>query len=117
METDRLSQSELFGICPYATTQKLLGGKWALVVLHELREGGTMRFGALQRALPDLTQATLTKQLRALEANDLVVRTVYAEVPPRVEYRLSEMGEAFGPVLDSLAEWGNTYIEYKRCRA
>lgn len=117
MDATQMSQRELFGICPYATTQKLLSGKWALVVLHELREGGTMRFGALQRALPDLTQATLTKQLRTLEADALIVRTVYAEVPPRVEYRLSEMGEAFGPVLDSLAVWGNAYIEYMRRRA
>lgn len=110
METAMLSQTELFGVCPYATVQKLLSGKWALIVMHHLSQG-TMRFGQLQRALPDLTQATLTKQLRTLEADGLVARTVYAQVPPKVEYCLTEMGEAFRPVLDALAVWGNQYIQ------
>lgn len=110
MEIAPLTQDALFGVCPYATVQKLLGGKWALIVMHHLSQG-TLRFGQLQRALPDLTQATLTKQLRTLEADGLITRTVYAQVPPKVEYCLSEMGEAFRPVLDALAVWGNQYIK------
>lgn len=100
-----------FGLCPYATAQRLLGGKWAVLVLHHL-SGGTLRFSQLKRRMPALTQATLTKQLRELEKNGLVCRKVYAEVPPKVEYSLTPIGLEFGQVLDSLEHWGKSYIEY-----
>lgn len=105
------TQTELFMKCPYATAQKILSGKWALLILHYL-SSGTLRFNELQKMLPDLTQATLTKQLRSLENYGLVNRTVYPQVPPKVEYSLSEMGEEFDTVLKSLNAWGAKYIDY-----
>lgn len=104
-------KQEKFGVCPFVTAQQVLSGKWALLVLHYLSEG-TLRFGALQRAMPEMTQATLSKQLKAMEQNGLVVRTAYNEIPPRVEYSLSGMGRAFLPVLDALEQWGDRYIGY-----
>ena len=104
-------QQDLFGKCPYVTAQKLLTGKWTLLIMHHLSEN-TLRFNELQRALPDLTQATLTKQLRMLEDNGLIIRTVYNQIPPKVEYSLSELGQHFEPVLEALQVWGIEYIEY-----
>jgi DNA-binding HxlR family transcriptional regulator len=103
-------QQDLFGICPYVTAQKLLTGEWTLLILHFLN-WKTMRFGELQRNLPDLTQATLTKQLRMLEEHRLVARTVYSQIPPKVEYSLTELGRRFSPVLAELEAWGNLYIQ------
>jgi DNA-binding HxlR family transcriptional regulator len=102
---------DLFGICPVTTVQKMIGGKWSILILYHLSHG-TMRFGELNRLLPMLTQATLTKQLRSLEEYRLVVRTVYAQVPPKVEYSLSNIGEKFLPVLDAISEWGEEYKKY-----
>ena len=104
-----LTQEELFGKCPYATTQKVLSGKWALILLYHLSEK-TYRFNELQRLLPEITQSTLTKQLRALEEYGLITRTVYAQIPPKVEYQLSKMGQDFTTVLDELKIWGDKYI-------
>lgn len=104
-------QEDLFGKCPYVTAQKLLTGKWTLLIMHHLSEN-TLRFNELQRALPNLTQATLTKQLRMLEDNGLIVRTVYNQIPPKVEYTLSDLGQHFEPVLEALQVWGIEYIEY-----
>lgn len=104
-------QEDLFGKCPYVTAQKLLTGKWTLLIMHYLNEN-TMRFNELQRALPDLTQATLTKQLRMLEDNGLITRKVYNQIPPKVEYSLGELGHKFSPVLDAIEVWGSEYIDY-----
>lgn len=104
-------QEDLFGICPYVTAQKLLTGKWTLLIMHHLSTN-IMRFNELLRALPNLTQATLTKQLRMMEENGLIVRTVYNQIPPKVEYSLSELGNHFRPVLEALQVWGNEYIDY-----
>lgn len=106
-----VSQIELFGKCPYATAQKILSGKWTLIILYFLSEK-TFRFNELQHRLPDITQTTLTKQLRNLEEYGLVVRTVYPQIPPKVEYSLSEIGIEFISVLDVLKVWGDKYIEY-----
>jgi DNA-binding HxlR family transcriptional regulator len=108
-------QEDLFGRCPYVTAQKLLTGKWTLLIMHHLSTK-SMRFNELHRTLPHLTQATLTKQLRMMEENGLIVRTVYNQIPPRVEYTLSELGERFSPVLNAIQEWGNAYIEYLQKR-
>jgi DNA-binding HxlR family transcriptional regulator len=105
------AKKDLFGICPFATAQKLLAGKWTLLIFHNLSLR-TMRFNELQRELPDLTQATLTKQLRILEESGLITRTVYNQIPPKVEYSLTELGRQFEPVLKSLEDWGNKYIEF-----
>ena len=105
-----LTQDELFGKCPYATAQKILSGKWALIILYHLSQG-TLRFNELQRALPKITQATLTKQLRTLETYGMVERNIYPQIPPKVEYSLSQMGQDFTIVLDSLKIWGDRYIK------
>jgi DNA-binding HxlR family transcriptional regulator len=106
-----ITQEELFGKCPYATAQKILSGKWALTILHYLNEN-KLRFNQLHRLIPDLTQATLTKQLRTLEEYGIITRTVYAEIPPKVEYELSDIGKDFSEVLDSLKIWGDKYIDF-----
>lgn len=102
-------KKDLYGICPYVTSQKLLQGKWALLILHHLDEQ-TLRFKELERKLAPITQSMLTKQLRSLETNGIITRKVYNDIPPKVEYSLSELGIKFKPVLNSLAEWSNHYI-------
>lgn len=102
--------NELFGICPFVTAQKLLQGKWAILILHALNEG-TKRFNELERDI-QITHATLSSQLKYMEKEGLVHRTVYPEVPPRVEYSLTAMGRRFAPVLDSIQGWGEEYIEF-----
>ena len=103
-------KDELFGICPFVTAQKLLQGKWAILILHALNEG-TKRFNELERDI-QITHATLSSQLKYMEKEGLVHRTVYPEVPPRVEYSLTAMGRRFAPVLDSIQVWGEEYIEF-----
>lgn len=101
----------LFGKCPYFTAQKVLSGKWSILIMYHLNDG-TLRYGELQRKLGDITQATLTKQLRMLEDYGLISRHVYNEVPPKVEYSLTDLGKAFNPVLEQLRIWGDKYIEF-----
>ena len=103
-------RASLYGVCPFATTQKVLTGKWCIIILYQLSTG-TKRFNQLQRLLPGITQTILMKQLRQLEKDKLVIRTVYAEVPPRVEYSLSELGKSFKSVLDTIETWGLHYIK------
>ena len=91
--------------CAVEATLDLIDGKWKGVILFHL-QAGTQRFGELRRRMPGITQRMLTKQLRALEDDKLVIRKVYAEVPPRVEYTLSEIGESLRPVIDTLKAWG-----------
>ena len=106
-----LTQEELFGKCPYATAQKILSGKWSLIILYHLSEN-TLRFNQLQKLLPDITQATLTKQLRTLEEYGMIIRTVYPQIPPKVEYKLSDIGNDFSQVLNSVKIWSDTYINF-----
>lgn len=103
-------ENNLFGVCPFVTAQKLLQGKWAILILHALNEG-TKRFNELERDI-QITHATLSSQLKYMEKEGLVHRTVYPEVPPRVEYSLTAMGRRFAPVLDSIRIWGEEYIEF-----
>jgi len=104
-------EKELYGVCPYVTAQKLLTGKWTLLIMKHLSER-VMRFNELHKVLPDLTQSTLTKQLRMMEENGLLVRKVYNQIPPKVEYSLSDLGKDFKPVLNAIEIWGSEYIEY-----
>lgn len=94
--------------CPVATTVQLIGSKWKLLIIRNLRER-PWRFNELKKDLDGISQKVLTDSLRALEADGIITRTVYAEVPPRVEYALSELGEAMGPILDSMAKFGSAY--------
>ena len=94
--------------CPVEVTLNLIDGKWKGVILFHL-QAGTCRFGELRRRMPRITQRMLTKQLRALEEDGLITRKVYPEVPPRVEYTLSETGERLRPVIDVLHAWGEEY--------
>lgn len=103
--------NSLFGKCPYFTAQKLLSGKWSILIMYHLNKG-TLRFGELQRTMEGITQATLTKQLRMLEEFGLVNRYVYPEIPPKVEYSLTELGKEFQPVLEQVRVWGDKYIKY-----
>lgn len=102
---------DLFGICPYVTAQKVFAGKWSILIIFYLSEK-SLRFGELQRKLPDITQTTLTKQLRSLENQGMIIRHVYPEVPPKVEYSLSEIGREFLPVLSQFQVFGKKYIDY-----
>ncbi len=94
--------------CPVEATLELIGGKWKGIVLFYLLDG-RLRFGELKRKIGCVTQRMLTKQLRELEASGLVSRIVYAEVPPRVEYELTEEGESLKSVLAALKKWGETH--------
>jgi DNA-binding HxlR family transcriptional regulator len=95
--------------CPVEATLDLIGGKWKGVVLYHLTDG-VLRFNELRRRLSGITQRMLTKQLRELEEVGLIVRTVYAEVPPKVEYTLSPRGESMKPVIQALQAWGEDYL-------
>jgi len=95
--------------CPVEATLELIGGKWKGLVLYHLLQG-TMRFNELRRKTPGVSQRMLTRQLRELEGAGLIVRTVHAEVPPRVEYRLSTEGESLRPVIVALADWGRNFL-------
>ena len=97
------------GICPIRDILSRLGDKWSLLVLTTLYSNGTMRFNDIQRSLGDISQRMLTVTLRSLEADGLVHREVYPEVPPRVEYALSDLGETMRPILDAMQEWGTNY--------
>lgn len=95
--------------CPVEGALQLIDGKWKGVILYHLLEK-TMRFNELRRRLPSVTQRMLTNQLRQLEADGLIVRKVYAEVPPKVEYSLSERGRTLHPVIAALKRWGDQYL-------
>jgi DNA-binding HxlR family transcriptional regulator len=96
--------------CPLDIALNMVSGKWKMAILWQLTKN-TVRFNELQRLLPNITQKTLTQQLRELEQDGLITRQVYPEVPPKVEYRLSELGRTFIPVLNSLCQWGKDYKE------
>ena len=110
MKRERCEKENKFGICPFVTAQQLLSGKWAILILESL-VNGPKRFNQIQKEI-DVTQATLATHLRQLEEEGLLTRTVYPEVPLRVEYELTDIGREFKPVLDSIETWGVKYIEY-----
>lgn len=94
--------------CPVETTAQLIGSKWRLLILRDLL-GSSRRFGELRRSVGDISQKVLTTNLRDMEEHGLVVRRVYPEVPPRVEYGLTELGRSLGPVIDAMRGWGEAY--------
>jgi DNA-binding HxlR family transcriptional regulator len=95
--------------CNMNITLDIIGGKWKLMLLNKIREECPMRFGVLRRKLPHITQATLTAQLKQLERDGVILRKAYAESPPRVEYKLTEIGKSLIPIMDSLCAWGEDY--------
>ena len=94
--------------CPVETTLMLIGDKWKVLILRDLLTG-TKRFGELKRSVGNVSQKVLTAQLRAMEESGLLTRKVYAEVPPRVEYSLTELGQSLKPILDVMKNWGEEY--------
>lgn len=94
--------------CPVETTLTLIGNKWKVLILRDLIPG-TKRFGELKKSLGTVSQKVLTAQLRDMEADGLLTRTVYPEVPPRVEYTLTDLGMSLRPILDSMWTWGENY--------
>ena len=94
--------------CPVETTLMLIGDKWKILILRDLLTG-TKRFGELKKSIGHVSQKVLTAQLRDMEANGLVHRKVYAEVPPRVEYSLTEVGQSLKPITDAMGAWGEKY--------
>ena len=99
--------------CPVETTLTLISDKWKVLILRDLMPG-TKRFGELKKSIGTVTQKVLTAQLRQMEARGLLTRTVYAEVPPRVEYTLTDLGRSLRPVLDAMEAWGKAYQENAR---
>ena len=110
-ETDMKTKDELPD-CPVATTVQLIGNKWKLLILRDLL-ARPWRFNELRRDLDGISQKVLTESLRSLEEDGIVSRTVYAEVPPRVEYALTDLGESMRPILDAMQVWGNAYKAQK----
>ena len=94
--------------CPVATAVSLIGGKWKLLILRNLLVR-PWRFNELRKNLEGISQKVLTDSLRAMEEDGIITRTVYAEVPPRVEYALSPLGESMKPILDAMEQWGTEY--------
>ena len=96
--------------CPVATTVQIIGSKWKLLIIRNLLER-PWRFNELKKNLKGISQKVLTDSLRSMEEDGIITRTVYAEVPPRVEYSLSDIGETMRPILDAMKEWGVNYKE------
>nr|WP_302656934.1 helix-turn-helix domain-containing protein [uncultured Agathobaculum sp.] len=94
--------------CPVETTLTLISDKWKVLILRDLMNG-TMRFGELRKSIGQVSQKVLTAQLRQMEGSGLLTRTVYPEVPPRVEYTLTDLGRSLKPILDAMREWGEEY--------
>lgn len=101
-------QKKTLPACPVETTLTLIGDKWKVLILRDLLTG-TKRFGQLKKSIGSVSQKVLTAQLRAMEESGLISRKVYAEVPPRVEYSLTELGSSLKPILDAMVIWGQGY--------
>ncbi|MEK8130702.1 helix-turn-helix domain-containing protein [Paenibacillus filicis] len=95
-------------------TLQVIGGKWKPVILYILLTEGTKRFGELRRMMPTITQGMLTNQLRELERDGMIVRRVYQEIPPKVEYFISDYGQTLSTVLGDMCGWGFQHLEYKK---
>lgn len=110
LDTMEASMNEIKELpaCPVETTLSLIGDKWKVLILRDLITG-TKRFGELKKSIGTVSQKVLTAQLRNMEENGLIHREVYAEVPPRVEYSLTELGQSLKPILDAMQNWGEEY--------
>jgi len=90
-------------------TLQVIGGKWKPIIIYRLGNEGTLRFSEIKRSIPNITQKMLTQQLRELENDGAVFREVYPQVPPKVEYSLTELGQSVMPVIEALCQWGTMY--------
>ena len=112
------SQNSMFEMCPVRNVIARFGNKWGFLVLLTIHEHGTIRFNELSRAIPDLSTRVLSSTLRTLEADDLVSRKVYPEIPPRVEYSLTTIGEELVPIVQELTAWASrnlpTIIQHRK---
>lgn len=97
--------------CTFEITIDLIGGKWKPLIIWHLGSRGTKRFNELKKLIPQITQKMLTQQLRELETDNLVKRKVYPQVPPKVEYSLTDLGKSLMPVLSMMCEWGDNYYK------
>lgn len=104
-----IKKEDLLPACPVATTVEMIGSKWKLLIMRNLL-ARPWRFNELLKNLEGISQKVLTDSLRSMEADGIITRTVYAEVPPRVEYSLSELGESMRPIINAMEQWG---VEYK----
>jgi DNA-binding HxlR family transcriptional regulator len=96
--------------CALEAALSIIGGKWKLKIYKALRNGGNIRFSAIHKSLEDISEKTLTAQLREMENDGVITRTSYPEIPPRVEYALTDLGTQLEPVFDSLNNWGKAYV-------
>lgn len=103
-----IAKKDLLPLCPVSTTVDLIGNKWKLLILRDVLTG-PKRFGELRKSLDGISQKVLTDSLRGMEQDGLLTRTVYAEVPPRVEYSLSGLGETLQPIIGAMESWGKEY--------
>ncbi len=101
-------------LCRVEDTLDVLVGKWKPIILLYLLKNGTMRFNELKKSIPDITQKMLTKQLRELEEEEIINRVVYPQVPPKVEYSITEYGKELEPILHAMHEWSNRHIQQKQ---
>ncbi len=104
------SKEDILPECPVATTVLMIGSKWKLLIMRNLL-ARPWRFNELQKSIDGISQKALTEALRSMEADGIVSRTVYPEVPPRVEYSLTELGESMRPIIMSMESWGMAYKE------
>lgn len=98
--------------CKFGTALDILTGKWKSLILLRLLSNGTMRFSELQKAIPDISKKMLTQQLKELEYHDIVHREVYAQIPPKVEYSITEYGQLMKPVLQTMSDWGAGHMQH-----
>lgn len=108
MEAETAARLEELPACPVETTLTLIGSKWKVLIIRDLLDG-PRRFGELRKSVGDVSQKVLTAQLRSMEEDGLVSRTVFPEVPPHVEYALTPLGLSLSPVIDALGAWGTSY--------
>ena len=108
--TNQLNETALAAICPMHNVMSILGGRWKIALLYFIHQEHN-RFSLLQKKVPFITTKMLSQQLRELEHDNLVTRKVYAEIPPRVEYALTEKGQSLLPVLENLYDWGEKHIK------
>ena len=115
MSVKKLTEENKYciGSCPVIATLEVIGGKWKPAILWELQNEDVLRFGQLKKKLMTITQKMLTQQLRELENDRIIERKIFAEIPPRVEYRISSYGKTLSPVLNEMAKWGFQHVDSK----